>query len=102
MSATPPKVRRSHILWVASMVLSALMAASAPAAARPLDSALSGRSAIGWIRDLAAWLKGAGQERKVDGPKAGTCIDPNGKPKPCDIVAPPGVRGAPVASAPRS
>ncbi len=29
-------------------------------------------------------------------------VAPVGWPKPCDIVAPPGVRGAPVASAPRS
>ena len=36
-------------------------------------------------------------------PDAGTCIDPNGKPRPCDEseVAPPGAQRQPELSAPR-
>ncbi len=28
-------------------------------------------------------------DQSTQGPDAGTCIDPNGKPRPCDILFPP-------------
>jgi hypothetical protein len=86
-------------LLIAAIVLLGAFAPSAPAAARPFDFALSVRSLTAWIEDLGGWLQSA--ERLAPPPTAGTCIDPNGKPRPCDAVdvTPPGERSRPVDAA---
>lgn len=98
MSANRPTFRPARLLWIASIVLLGTISASAPAAARPLDFSSSARSVTAWLEDLSRWLVSA---EGPTPPEAGTCIDPNGKPKPCDgsEVAPPGVQ--PELSAPR-
>jgi len=100
MSAITPTFRLANLLLIASIVLLGAFAASAPAAAQPLDFARSARSVTAWIEDLSRWLVST---EGPTPPEAGTCIDPNGKPRPCDgsEVAPPGAQRQPELSGPR-
>jgi hypothetical protein len=100
MSAIHPTRRPARLLLIASLVLFGAVAANAPAAAKPLDFTRVARGVTAWFEGLTRWVVPA------DGPlppDAGSCIDPNGKPKPCDDseVAPPGARREPERSAPR-
>jgi hypothetical protein len=101
MSAITPMVRPANLLLIASIVLFGAVAASAPAAAQPLDFARSARSVTAWLEDLSRWLVSS---EGPTPPEAGTCIDPNGKPRPCDEseVAPPGAQRQPERAAPRN
>ena len=101
MSAITPKVRAAKLLLIAPIVLLGALAASAPAAAQPPELSLSVRSVTAWFEDLSRWFV------PTEGPappEAGTCIDPNGKPKPCDQseVAPTEAQRRPELSAPRN
>jgi hypothetical protein len=100
MSAITPKIRPAHLPLIAAIVLLGAFAASPPAAAQPFDLALSVRSLTAWIEGLGLWPAAA--ERSDPLPNAGTCIDPNGKPRPCDGAgaAPPGAPSRPADSAP--
>lgn len=100
MSVITPKVRPANLLLIASIFLLGTVAASAPAAARPLDFTSPARSVAAWFEGLSRWLVPPGEPTP---PESGTCIDPNGKPKPCDSsqVAPPGARRAPGRPTPR-
>jgi hypothetical protein len=97
MPAINPTFRPAHLLLIASL---ALLGASAPAAAQTLDFARSVRSATAWLEDLGRWLVPPGEPTP---PESGMCIDPNGKPKPCDGAEepPPGARRDAARVAPR-
>lgn len=84
MSANTPTFRPKNLLVIASIVLLVTISSTAPAAALPADFAGSAvRSVAAWFGDLGRWLLPPGDPSPPD---AGTCIDPNGKPKPCELV----------------
>lgn len=83
MSAHPPTLRPARLLPTAAIVVLCLVATAAPATALPVDFAGSA------LRGLAAWFAEVGglvAAGDPTPPNAGTCIDPNGKPRPCEVA----------------
>ncbi|HXU32920.1 MAG TPA: hypothetical protein VN851_20300 [Thermoanaerobaculia bacterium] len=88
MSAITPRIRLANLLLIVWAGL--LWGGAAPLTAQPIDFGNPVRTLSTWIDDFGGWFQPA---EKPTPPESGTCIDPNGKPKPCDF-APPGAPGA--------
>ncbi len=78
------KVSCAKPLLVAFVAFFGAVGASSPIAAQPFTQVLSVPGVSDWLLRFAGWLGQGGES--VPPSEIGTCIDPNGKPRPCPIV----------------
>ncbi len=78
------KATSAKPLLVALVALLGAVGASSPIAAQPFAPVLSVPGLSDWLLRFTGWL---GQDGgSVPPSEIGTCIDPNGKPRPCPVV----------------
>lgn len=81
MCAPRSKFRPANLLLICWMGLFGGFAGNGSLRAQPLGFEVSARALAGWFDGLSHWFR---QDGDPEPPNSGTCIDPNGKPKPCD------------------
>ncbi len=82
MSESFPVGRKIRRLALVGLCLGGVLAMSAPASALPFELGLGAS-----LREIAGWFEGIKSlpwGGDPNPPNSGTCIDPNGKPRPCD------------------
>lgn len=81
MCASTSKFSPANLFLMGWMAFSWMAAGSDPLRAQPLAFEDSEFALAAWIDGFGRWFR---QEQDAMPPHSGTCIDPNGKPKPCD------------------
>jgi hypothetical protein len=81
MSASNPRFRPANLLLIGWIGFLCAASGSAPATAQPLEFGIPARTFSAWIHGFSRWINPAEEPTP---PESGTCIDPNGKPRPCD------------------
>ncbi len=81
MYPSKPRFRPANLLLISWIGLLWVATGSGPLTAQAFNFGLSAQTVTTWITGFSHWLKPAAEPTP---PESGTCIDPNGKPKPCD------------------